>query len=89
MDEATIIDLTIQSMTLVLILSLPPIIVASATGILVSLIQALTQVQEQTLSFAVKLVAVFATLVLTARWLGAELLLFGTKMFETFPYAVK
>ncbi len=89
MDEATIIDMTIQSMTLVLVLSLPPIIVASVSGVLVSLVQALTQVQEQTLSFAVKLLAVFATLVLTARWVGAELILFGTKMFETFPYAVK
>ena len=89
MDEATIIDLTIQSMTLVLILSMPPIIMAAGTGILVSLVQALTQVQEQTLSFAIKLVAVTITLILTARWLGAELLLFGTKMFEMFPYAVK
>ena len=48
----------IQAMLLVLWLSLPPIVVASVVGILFSLIQALTQIQEQTLSFGVKLIAV-------------------------------
>lgn len=89
MNEAAIIDFTLQALILVLVLSLPPIIVAAATGMLVSLLQALTQVQEQTLSFAVKLVAVFLTLVLTARWLGAELYLLGLRMFELFPTMVK
>jgi type III secretion protein S len=89
MAESTIIDLTIQAMMLVLILSLPPIIVASVVGIIVSLIQALTQVQEQTLSFAVKLVAVTLTLILSARWIGGELFTYSLKLFDTFPLLVK
>ena len=56
----------IQAMLLVLWLSLPPIVVASVVGILFSLIQALTQIQEQTLSFGVKLIAVGLTFYLTA-----------------------
>ena len=89
MNDATIIDFTLQALTLVLILSLPPIIAASLTGLVVSLVQALTQVQEQTISFAVKLVAVFAVLVLTARWVGAELYMFTNQMFELFPGTVQ
>ena len=70
---------------LVLILSLPPILVAAVVGILVSLVQAVTQVQEQTLSFAVKLIAVIVTILLTARWVGGELFNYALKLFDLFP----
>jgi type III secretion HrpO family protein len=89
MAESTIIDLTLQAMILVLMLSLPPIIVASLVGILVSLFQALTQIQEQTLSYAIKLVVITITLILTARWMGSELFVFSQKLFDTFPILVK
>jgi type III secretion protein S len=74
-----------QSMMLVMILSMPPIVVASVVGILVSLLQALTQVQEQTVSFAIKLIAVAITLSLMAGWLGSELLNYTLKLFNDFP----
>lgn len=73
MNEANILQYTSQALLLVLILSMPPIIVASIVGTLVSLFQALTQIQEQTLSFAIKLVAISITIYLTARWLGYEI----------------
>lgn len=85
MDQAVILDFTVKAMLLVLILSLPPIIVATVMGLLVSLLQALTQIQEQTLGFAVKLIMVIMTLLLTAPWIGAELLLFAEYIFERFP----
>ena len=49
---------------------LPPIIVASVVGIVLSLIQAITQLQEQTLAFGVKLLAVGLTLFLMGKWLS-------------------
>ncbi|MFA0284742.1 EscS/YscS/HrcS family type III secretion system export apparatus protein, partial [Vibrio sp. 10N.222.55.F12] len=52
---------------------------------LVSLIQALTQVQEQTLGFVVKLIAVIITLFVTAQWLGAELHSFATLTLDKIP----
>lgn len=58
---------------LTLLLSMPPIIAASAVGLLISLIQALTQIQEQTLPFAFKLVAVIICILLTSRWMGIEI----------------
>ncbi|MDR2390613.1 MAG: type III secretion system export apparatus subunit SctS [Planctomycetota bacterium] len=82
MNEADILNITKEAMLLVLILSLPPIVVASGLGILVSLLQAITQVQEQTFSFAVKLLGVTATLVLSASWLGRELLVYAVRLFD-------
>lgn len=78
-----------ESLMLTMILSMPPIIVASIVGIVVSLIQALTQVQEQTLSFAIKLVAVAVTIVAMSGLLGAQMLNYTLKLFNEFPQIVK
>lgn len=74
-----------QAMVLVMLLSMPPIVVASVVGILISLLQALTQIQEQTLSFAIKLIAVAATIAAMAGLLGSQILLFTMKLFDDFP----
>lgn len=63
-----------QGMLLVVVLSAPPLIVAVVVGVLTSLIQALMQIQDQTLPFGIKLVAVGVTLALTGRWIGVELI---------------
>jgi type III secretion protein S len=88
MEVADITSNVIKAMLLVLWLSLPPIVVASLVGILFSLVQALTQIQEQTLSFGVKLVAVGLTLYLTARWIGGEIYNYTLMLFDTFPLIV-
>lgn len=63
-----------QGMLLVVVLSAPPLIVAVVVGVLTSLVQALMQVQDQTLPFGIKLIAVGITLVMTGRWIGVELI---------------
>ena len=63
-----------QGMLLVVVLSAPPLIVAVVVGVLTSLVQALMQVQDQTLPFGITLLAVGVTLALTGRWLGVELI---------------
>jgi type III secretion protein S len=85
MEVVDIVTHVVKALLLVLWLSLPPIIVASVVGTLFSLFQALTQIQEQTLSFAVKLVAVGATLFLTARWMGGEIYNYTVSLFDAFP----
>ncbi len=82
--EVSTITYAIQSLYLVLILSLPPIIVASVVGILLSLIQAVTQLQEQTLTFGVKLLCVIATLFVMGGWIGAEIFSFSNEIFTQF-----
>lgn len=85
MATADLVTYLTKALYLVLWLSLPPIIVASVVGTLFSLFQALTQIQEQTLSFAIKLIAVMATLALTARWIGGELFYYTIAVFDLFP----
>ena len=85
MNEADIVDFTAKALLLVLYLSLPPIIAAALVGTLVSLLQALTQIQEQTLSFAIKLFVVVITIFLTARWQGEELYNYAHSIFVNLP----
>lgn len=82
MGSVDLVSYMTQALYLTLWLSLPPIAVAAIVGTLFSLFQALTQIQEQTLSFAIKLIAVFATILLTARWLSGELYNFTVSVFD-------
>lgn len=84
MGTVDIVSYMTQALYLTLWLSLPPIAVAAIVGTLFSLFQALTQIQEQTLSFAIKLIAMFATLLLTARWLSGELYNYAVSVFDLF-----
>ncbi len=85
MSPAEILEFTANAMLLSLILSLPPIVAATIVGTLVSLVQALTQVQEQNIAFAFKLVTIVFVIYFTARWLGLELYLYTLAMFDSIP----
>lgn len=89
MDQNFIINITEKAMVLVLMLSMPPILVATCVGLLTSLLQALTQIQEQTLSFAIKLFFTVTVLTLSAYWIGDELLSFANNLFTTFPSIIQ
>ena len=82
--DPLVLELVTQCFYLVLILSMPPILVASIVGILLSLIQANTQVQEQTLSFGIKLIAVAITMFLTANWFSTEIVRYSQNIFDRF-----
>ena len=89
MHESAVLDFTVQALMLVLTLSLPPIIVATVTGLLLSFIQAVTQLQEQTMSFAVKLISVIITIALIGSFLGGTLLVYAKGLFTNFGYIVR
>ncbi|WP_437614523.1 type III secretion system export apparatus subunit SctS [Erwinia sp. V71] len=69
-----ILTLFRQAMLLVVLLSAPPLVVAVLVGVVISLLQAAMQLQDQTLPFGIKLVAVGVTLALTGRWIGVQLM---------------
>ncbi|ARP86937.1 flagellar biosynthesis protein FliQ [Bordetella genomosp. 9] len=69
MDAETVMTMTYQAMRMVLIVAGPLLGVTLAVGLLVSVFQAATQINEMTLSFIPKLLAVAATLVLLGPWL--------------------
>ncbi|NGX38148.1 MAG: Flagellar biosynthetic protein FliQ [Chlamydiae bacterium] len=79
-----IYQLTYQALLLILILSGPPILISTMLGLFVAVFQAATQIQEQTLSFMVKLFAVIFTLIFMGGWLGAQILQFATNIFQNF-----
>ena len=85
MNQAELLNYAQQCLILILRLSLVPIIVATVIGIIVSLLQALTQIQEQTLGFAVKLIAISLTIMFSASWMGAQMLLYTQDIFVRVP----
>lgn len=85
MFQTEVIQLAYQGMLLILILSAPPILVSMFFGIIVAIFQAATQIQEQTLSFTIKLVAVTLTLMFLGGWLGAQIMAFANDIFVNFP----
>ena len=85
MNQAQLLDYAQTCLLLVLRLSLIPIVVATVIGIIVSLLQALTQIQEQTLGFAVKLIAISITLLAASSWMGGQMLLYTQDIFKNFP----
>ena len=86
MNHLLLLDYAQTCLILVLKLSLIPIIVATIIGLLVSLLQALTQIQEQTLGFAVKLIAISITLLACSSWMGAQLLLYTQDIFKNIAF---
>ena len=85
MFQSEIYQLTYQALYLILLLSGPPIIISMIFGLMVAVFQAATQIQEQTLSFTVKLFAVIITLMLLGGWLGGQALSFASTIFNDFP----
>jgi type III secretion protein S len=75
---------TQEALWLVLIMSGPPILVATAVGLVVAIAQAATQIQEQTLPQALKLIAIFLTVIVMAGFLSTAMITFGDRMFTTF-----
>lgn len=78
-------SITQEALYLVLIASAPPVIMSLIVGFMISLFQATTQIQEQTLTFAPKVVVVFGVLAATGPWIGHQLLRFTFHIFDQFP----
>ena len=74
-----------QALYLVVLTSAPAVVMALVVGLIVAVFQATTQIQEQTLTFAPKLVAVFGILALTGPWIGDQLVRFTYHVFDQFP----
>lgn len=85
MDQAQILSYAERTLIIILQLSMLPIVVATVIGIIVSLLQALTQIQEQTLGFAIKLIAISLTLMVASQWMGGQLIVFSNDIFANFP----
>lgn len=80
MNTGFIIGLAGQAVYLVLEISAPMLIFGLVVGLLISIFQATTQIQEQTLAFVPKIVAVLLALLLFGPWIVTELVDFATQL---------
>jgi flagellar biosynthetic protein FliQ len=80
LQDAT--ELIRHSLVMVLIVSAPMLVIGLVVGVVVSLLQALTQIQEQTLAFAPKIVAMVAAAIILLPWIGGRLIEYAAAMFR-------
>ena len=86
MSGETIIRIVREALLLVLLVSAPPMMASVLVGFVVSVFQATTQIQEQTLSYVPKLIAVFLTLAILGPWMLAQTLRFASMILESIQY---
>jgi len=88
MASAELTRLAAESLYLVLLVSAPTLGVALVVGFALGLLQAVTQVQEQTLAFVPKLVAVALVLAVTGTWMSGEIVRFTDSLWRAIPQLV-
>ena len=82
MDGAQVLDIGRDAIWTLIVVAAPMMLAGLVVGVIVALIQALTQIQEQTLVFVPKILAIFVTMLLTLPFLGATMNAFMTRIAE-------
>lgn len=82
MNEAAFIDLLQNAVWLIILLSAPLLLVNLIVGIAISIFQAVTQIQESTLTFVPKILASFLTLVIAGPWMTQMIVQYSTKVLH-------
>ncbi|MBO3664589.1 flagellar biosynthesis protein FliQ [Microbacterium stercoris] len=85
MSPEAVIDIGMQGLIVAAKLAAPLLITALVVGFAISLLQSITQVQEVTLSFVPKAIAVAIALLVCGNWMIAEIVSFTTEMFARIP----
>lgn len=85
MDPNAVLDIGLQACVIGAKLCAPILIVALVVGFAISLLQSITQIQEVTLSFVPKLVAVAIALLVSGHWMIAEMITFTNDLFARIP----
>ncbi len=82
MNESLVFDIFNRAVVLILTGSAPMMIAALLVGLIISVFQATTQIQEQTLAFVPKIIAVFLVLLLAGPWIISSLVEFTQELFD-------
>lgn len=85
MTPEMVLTVARESLTVTILVAAPLLLAALVTGVLVGVLQAATQINEMTLSFIPKLVAMFATLVVAGPWMLSILVDYTQRLFERIP----
>jgi len=82
MDKSQVVDVFVDAIKTILILSSPMLIVALLVGLVVAIFQATTQIQEQTLAFVPKIMAILLVTMFSANWIINSLIEFTNRIFD-------
>lgn len=85
MSHALIVDLSRDAILTALVLAAPMLVVALGLGLIVSVLQAVTQIQEQTLAFVPKLVGVAVVFLVALPWMIQLAVKYTTELFRSLP----
>jgi flagellar biosynthetic protein FliQ len=88
MTPENVMEIGRQALQMTLILSGPPLLAALVTGLIISIFQAATQINEQTLSFIPKLVVMFITLLVAGPWMLDMMVNYIRRLFESIPQMI-
>lgn len=80
-----LIDVTRQTLMVMLVLSIPVLVAGLTIGLIVSVMQAVTQIQEQTLSFVPKIIGMVLVAIIAMPWMITKLMTFSAQMFGPMP----
>ena len=82
MSQADAITIIQEGIKVIIIVSAPILAVSLIVGLVISIFQATTQINEQTLSFAPKIIAIFLSIILFGPWMINKLVDYTTKLFD-------
>ena len=85
MTPTTVIEIGRNALEITLMISAPLFIAALVTGLIVSIFQAATQINEATLSFVPKLVVIFITLIVAGPWMITMMTDYMRRLYESIP----
>ncbi|GAB2182530.1 flagellar biosynthesis protein FliQ [Denitratisoma sp. agr-D3] len=85
MTPTTVIEIGRHAVEITLLISAPLFIAALATGLIISIFQAATQINESTLSFVPKLIVVFVTLLIAGPWMITVMTDYIRRLYEAIP----
>jgi flagellar biosynthetic protein FliQ len=89
MNELVALELGRRAIEVTLMMCAPMLVTALVVGLVISVVQALTQINEVTLSFVPKILAVFGALVVTGPWLISTMLSYTVNLFNALPSMVR
>jgi flagellar biosynthetic protein FliQ len=88
MDADSVMNIGRQAMEVTILLAAPILLVSLAVGLVIAMFQAATQINEMTLSFVPKLIAVAVVLMATGPWLLRQIVGFTQRLIENIPYFI-
>lgn len=89
LTDTSVLEIATRTMFVTAKLCMPILVVSLAVGLAISVVQSVTQIQEVTLTFVPKLVAIGAVVIISGQWMLDELVGFTTGLFDMLPQLIQ